>query len=68
MKARVEGTVLLDVVVMDDGTVGDVAVARPLDEGLDAEAVSAMKQWQFRPGTRDRKPVAVMCELRFTLK
>jgi len=55
---------------MDDGTVGDVAVARPLDEGLDAEAVSAMKQWQFRPGTKDRKPVAVrvMCELRFTLK
>ena len=51
MKARVEGTVLLEAVVGDDGAVGDVRVARSLDDGLDAEAVKAMKQWLFRSGT-----------------
>jgi protein TonB len=70
--ARIEGTVLLECVVLADGTVGDVKVARSLDSvlGLDQEAVGAAKQWQFKPGTKDDKPVAVRVsiELTFTLK
>jgi protein TonB len=69
---RIEGTVLLDVVVLSDGSVGDVKVTRSLDSvyGLDASAVSAMKQWQFAPGTKDGQPVAVRVavEMNFTLK
>jgi protein TonB len=58
---RIEGKVGLDVVVLADGTIGDVKVAQSLDTvyGLDANAVKAMKQWQFKPGTKDDKPVAV---------
>lgn len=58
---RIEGKVGLDVVVLADGTIGDVKVAQSLDTvyGLDANAVKAMKQWQFKPGTKDGKPVAV---------
>jgi protein TonB len=62
----------LDTVVLADGTVGDVRVARSLDavNGLDRQAVKAMKQWRFKPGLKDGKPVAVrvQVEMSFTLK
>jgi periplasmic protein TonB len=71
-KARIQGTVTLDVVVVEDGTVGEVKVTRSLDEeyGLDEQAVKAMKQWSFKPGTKDGKPVAVRVDVQmsFTLK
>ena len=71
-EARIQGTVLLDCVVLTDGTVGNVSVTRSLDSklGLDQAAVEAAKQWQFKPGTKDGKPVAVRVaiELTFTLK
>ena len=71
-EARIEGTVLLETVVLADGTIGDVTVTRSLDAvlGLDQEAVVAAKQWKFKPGTKDGKPVAVRVsiELTFTLK
>ena len=68
--ARIQGIVMLVSVVLDDGTVGDVEVETSLDQELDREAVKAMKQWEFKPGTKDGKPVAVRvhCEMTFTLK
>ena len=70
MDRKVEGTVELDAVVLKDGTVGDVTVTRSLDEELDQQAIKALKQWKFRPGTKDGEPVAVRCfvELSFTLR
>jgi periplasmic protein TonB len=72
MDAHIEGTVGLEVVVKSDGMVGDVKISRSLDPtyGLDDQAVTAMKQWQFKPGTKDGKPVAVQVDvmINFTLK
>ncbi len=72
IRARVQGLVGLSVVVKNDGTVGDVTVTRSLDQkyGLDEQAVIAIKQWQFKPGTKDGKPVAVRVgvDLTFTLQ
>jgi protein TonB len=69
---RIEGVVLMGVVVLADGSVGDVKVTRSLDSvyGLDANAVKAMKLWQFAAGTKDGKPVAVRIavEMSYTLK
>jgi protein TonB len=58
---RIEGKVGLETVVLADGTVGDVRVTESLDSiyGLDDNAVKAMKRWEFKPGTKDGKPVAV---------
>jgi TonB family protein len=66
---KIQGAVLLRAVVQDGGRVGDVAVLRSLDSELDQQAISALKQWEFKPGTRQGKPVAVRfpCELTFTL-
>lgn len=70
--ARIQGTVLLSVVVLADGTVGEVIVLRSLDTiyGLDAQAVSAARQWLFNPGTKDGVPVAVRVtiEMSFLLR
>ncbi|HZI80019.1 MAG TPA: TonB family protein [Vicinamibacterales bacterium] len=72
MRAKVQGTVWLECVVMPDGTVGRVEVVRSLDStfGLDQEAIKAAKQWRFRPGTRFGEPVPVLItiELAFTLR
>ena len=71
-KERIQGTVMMDVVVQPDGTVGDVNVTKSLDKeyGLDDEAVNAVKQWVFDPGTKDGKAVAVLVqiEMSFSLK
>ncbi len=72
MRAKVQGTVLLECVVLADGTVGRVDVVRSLDAtfGLDLEAVKAARQWRFQPGTRFGEPVNVLVtiELTFTLR
>ena len=72
MRARIAGTVMLEVVVLEDGTVGDVDVVQSLDphHGLDERAIATVKQWQFTPGTRDGKPVAVLVtiEMTFTVR
>ena len=60
-RAMIEGSVQLSVVVLPDGSVGDVQVLLSLDPdlGLDEEAIKAAKQWRFIPGTRFGEPVAV---------
>ena len=72
MRQMIEGAVLLGVVVKADGSVGAVEVKESLDAvyGLDENAVKAMKEWAFKAGTKDGKPVAVRVDVKmtFTLK
>lgn len=72
MRAKAQGSVWLECVVLPDGSVGDVRVTRSLDRqfGLDQEAIAAAKQWRFKPGMANGEPVAVAIsiELTFTLR
>jgi len=72
MRAKVQGSVLVECIVNPDGTVGDARVARSLDDvfGLDQEALKAARQWLFRPGTFHvtADPVRITIELTFTLR
>ena len=65
LQAKVEGVVEVELVVLADGTVGDVRVTKSLDKvyGLDQQAIDAAKQWLFRPGTKDGRGVPVMVTL-----
>jgi protein TonB len=69
-KEGIQGIVTLNAVVKKDGTVGEVTVKKSLHPDLDEEAVKAMKQWEFKPGTKEGKPadVAVDVEMSFKLK
>ena len=62
---KIQGQVGMSVVVQSDGKVGDVQVTESLDSeyGLDQEAVKAVKQWEFTPGQKDGKPVAVRVDI-----
>jgi len=72
MRAKVQGVVVVQCVVMQDGTVGEAHVIKSLDSvfGLDQEAVKAARQWKFIPGRRFGQPVNVQIsiELTFTLR
>ncbi|HTV00810.1 MAG TPA: energy transducer TonB [Luteitalea sp.] len=72
MRAKIQGKVWLEVVVMPDGRPGDIKIARSLDRtfGLDEEAIKAMRQWRFRPGMRQGSavPVQVVVEMEFSLR
>jgi protein TonB len=72
LDANIEGSVILGLVVTADGKAQDVEVKRSLDPtyGLDKQAVKAAQQWEFKPGTKDGKPVPVRVELelKFILK
>ena len=70
MRARIQGLVKLEAVVMPDGSVGDVRVVHSLDQqfGLDKEAIKTLRQWRFKPGMRLGQPVPVLIlvEISFT--
>ena len=71
MRRRVQGVVEMGVVVLEDGTVADdVKVTRSLDDELDQQAITAVKQWRFRAGTKDGQAVRVQVavEMTFTLR
>ena len=58
-KARFQGSVLVYVEVDEQGRIRSVRVEKPVGLGLDEKAIEAVKQWRFRPATRDGRPVAV---------
>jgi TonB family protein len=56
---KVQGTVLLLLVVTQEGSVTDIRVKNGIGHGLDENAVKAVRKWKFEPATKDGKPVAV---------
>jgi TonB family protein len=56
---RIQGSVVLEAVITEDGTARIVRIARSLGYGLDESAVTALQQWTFAPGMKDGKPVNV---------
>lgn len=68
MRAKIQGIVTMEAVVMPDGSVGDVQITRSLDQtfGLDQEAIRTVKKWRFAPGTRQGQPVPVLVEIEMT--
>jgi len=69
-EAKIQGTVGLSLVVNSQGRADDVKVTQSLETGLDLNAVAAVSQWLFKPGTKDGQPVdvAVKIEVNFRLK
>jgi protein TonB len=84
MRAKLQGVVEMEAIVLPDGSVDpkSIRITRSLDAnlGLDQQAIIAVKQWRFRPGTCARQsgcggsafgqpvPVIVSVELTFTLR
>ncbi len=73
MKAKIQGGVHVEMVVLTDGTPDAIRITRSLDaeHGLDEEAMKAAAQWRFEPGRRPNGtavPVLITLEMTFTLR
>jgi len=62
-EAKVQGRVVLGVVIDAKGRPENVKVIEGLEPSLDAKAVEAVKQWKFQPGVRQGKPVRVQATI-----
>jgi protein TonB len=67
-KAKLQGTVMLSLVVDTHGNPTDVRVVRSLGMGLDENAVQMARTWRFTPGTRNGVPVPVRVVLEVTFR
>jgi len=68
-KAKWQGTVLLSLVVDENGRAQNIKVVRSLGLGLDQKAIEAVEKWRFKPGMKDGKavPVQASIEVNFRL-
>jgi TonB family protein len=62
-RARMQGKVVLFVIIDPQGKPGSLKVIRSLGLGLDEEAIKVVEQWRFRPGTKEGRPVAVQATI-----
>ena len=65
--ARVEGVVILEAVIGEDGSVSDVRVLRSIPL-LDAAAMEAVRQWRFTPTLLNGKAVPVVMTVTVAFK
>lgn len=69
--AAIEGTVVLDLIVDEQGRARDIKVVEGLDHGLTQAAITALQACRFSPGEKDGKPVPVRVrgfKIRFVLQ
>jgi TonB family protein len=64
-----QGTVGLRAIVDSAGRVREIKVVHPVGKGLDESAIEAVKNWRFKPATKDgvAVPVEVYIEVDFHL-
>jgi protein TonB len=62
-RAKQQGIVVLGLVIDAGGHTTDIHVIRPLDFGLDEQAVEAALKWRFRPGTKGTQPVPLRAQI-----
>ena len=54
-----DGTAVLLLAIDANGMPSAVQVVRSIGHGLDEKAIEAVKQWKFKPGMKDGRPVPV---------
>ncbi len=62
-RAKIQGIVIIEAVIDRQGNVTEARILKGLPFGLDQEALRALRQWKFRPGTLNGQPVPVYYNL-----
>ena len=63
---NIQGAVILRVVFLGNGTIGNISVIEPLPHGLTEKAIEAAKKIRFEPEIKNEKPVVVAKKIQFT--
>jgi TonB family protein len=58
-KARIQGVVILEAAISNEGTVESVKVLRGVHPVLDQAAQNAVRKWRYKPATYNGRPVKV---------
>lgn len=66
--AKIQGTVVLSVVVTSEGKTDSIYVVKGAPLGLTSQAIKAAQSWRFRPAQKDGKPVSVRVPVEFTFR
>lgn len=67
-EAKLQGSVVLELVVGTDGKARGIRVVRSLGMGLDDRAMEAVRQWRFEPAKKDGKPVPVAVDVEVSFR
>lgn len=59
----IQGKVILQVVIGEDGCTESVKIVRKLHSELDQIAMQAVSSWKFQPALKDGKPVKIMVQV-----
>ncbi len=62
-KLKWQGSVLLSMIVDENGVPQNIKVVHSLGLGLDQKAIEAVQKWRFKPGQKDGKPVPVFADI-----
>ena len=67
-KARIQGVVIIQFIVDENGDVRDAYAVQGIGGGCDEEALRVVREARFRPGKQEGKPVKVKLSLPITFK
>jgi TonB family protein len=67
-KARLQGSILLSLVVDESGSPQNITILLPLGDGLDEEALEAVSKWRFQPGMKEGAPVSVQATIEVSFR
>jgi protein TonB len=66
--AKFQGSVLLWMIVGEDGLPKDIRIVRSVGLGLDERAMETVKTWRFDPGRKDGQPVATQINVEVSFR
>ena len=64
-EARIQGVVILRLLIDEGGSVRDIEVLKTLPLGLEAAAIEAAREWRFEPPEVDGEPSQVLYRVAF---
>ena len=65
---KIEGPVVLSIVVTKEGLADQIVVKTSLDPRLDEKAIEAVKQWRFKPGQKNGEDVNVQATIQVNFR
>jgi len=66
VQQKVEGKIVLQLVVCSNGRVSDITIDEPLPFGLTERAIEAIRKARFQPALLGTQPVSVITKQTFT--
>jgi len=67
-RAKVQGVVIMSVLIGEDGSVENAAVTGSLRPDLDQASLDAVRQWRFQPATKNGFPIPFRTNIETTFR